>query len=106
MPYDTQMQEEPAADALSKGGDMHDSDMPPEKGNLFLTPDMLPAGMKPNPGDILEFKVIGQDSDGDWEVSYRAPEGKGKEDTSWEDELTEKVKAAASPRSSGEEEAM
>ena len=55
--------------------------------SLFIEPSMLPEGMAATmkPGDILEFKYVGTDKDGDIEVQYN--HGKGEQDDSkeWED---------------------
>lgn len=44
---------------------------------MFISPEHL-GGLDPssvNPGDILEFKVVGRDADGDIEVEYNKGEG-------------------------------
>lgn len=51
----------------------------PNEHTLFISPEHL-GGLDPNdinPGDILEFKVVGRDADGDIEVEYNT--GKGNE---------------------------
>lgn len=64
-----------------------------QESSLFLTPDMLPPGMKVNAGDVLEFKVVNpSDQDGHIEVVYNT----GKEDESkesWEDEVRHEMSA-------------
>lgn len=45
---------------------------------MFIHPDML-GGLDPesiNAGDILEFKVVGRDADGDIEVEYNTGDNK------------------------------
>lgn len=80
------------------------------EGQLHIGADMLPEGMKLNKGDIVEFKVTGdQDADGDWPIEYnygeggKEGEGKGMEEEapteSWEEGLMKHM----SPRSGGEE---
>jgi len=62
-------------------------------GSLYLSPSMLPEGMKANPGDILEFKVVGTDQDGDIEITYNTGKD-GKDDTdSWADDLKHDMSA-------------
>lgn len=70
------------------------------EGQIHIGPDMLPPGMKLNKGDIVEFKVIGdQDADGDWPIEYnygnKGEEGGEEKGESWEDGL----KKHMSPRS-------
>lgn len=79
-------------------------------GTIHIGPDMLPKGMKLNKGDIVEFKVIGdQDADGDWPIEYNYGDSKGAEGaggdteegetTSWEDDFRKHM----SPQSGGGE---
>lgn len=92
----------PGGETMSEG--MHDESMPHQDeafAPLYISPDMLPSGMKVNEGDILEFKVTkSKDGDGDIEVVYNTGEGKGEEEKepSWEDDFRE----AMSPRSDEE----
>jgi|SRR6516164_667102 hypothetical protein len=61
--------------------------------SLFLTPDMLPSGMKVNAGDILEFKVVNpSDADGHIEVVYNTGGGEEKGE-SWEDDFRHEMSA-------------
>jgi hypothetical protein len=48
---------------------------------LIVEKDMLPAGMaeSSNPGDILEFKVVGKDAEGHLTVVYNTGDGETKE---------------------------
>lgn len=64
-----------------------------QESSLFITPDMLPPGMKVNAGDVLEFKVVNpSDADGHIEVVYNTgKEGESKE--SWEDEFRHTMSA-------------
>jgi hypothetical protein len=97
---------------------MHD-DMPHDEsgedmkaepmGVLHLSANMLPKGMNLNKGDVVEFKVIGdQDDEGDWPIEYNTGDkgdasesGKG-EEGSWENDF----RKAMSPRKDGEDGAM
>jgi hypothetical protein len=83
----------------------------PAMGVLHLSADMLPKGMNLNKGDVVEFKVIGdQDEEGEWPIEYNTgkedgAEGKGGkegEDGSWESDF----RKAMSPRAEGEDGAM
>lgn len=58
--------EEPEETTEESGGE------PQNEHTLFISPEHL-GGLDPatvKPGDILEFKVVGTDSDGDIEVEY------------------------------------
>ncbi len=76
---------------------MHDEGMEKKDGypSLYLSPNMLPEGMKANPGDILEFKVVGTDKDGDTEIVYNTGKD-GKEDdgmSEWENDFRQEMSA-------------
>lgn len=61
-----------------------------EEASLFLTPDMLPPGMKVNSGDVLEFRVVNpSDGDGHIEVVYNTGKETGEATKPWEQELRE-----------------
>lgn len=64
--------------------------------SLFIEPTMLPEGMASTmkPGDILEFKYVGTDKDGDIEVVYNTGDKKD-EGEDWETGF----RAAMSPQS-------
>ena len=85
-----------------KDGDMHEDKMAEPMGNegyqsLYITPDMLPKGMAETmkAGDILEFKYVGTDKDGDIEVVYNTGDDKKDKEPSWEDQF----RAHMSPQS-------
>jgi hypothetical protein len=85
-PAGTQEQTPPQEQA----GDQTDSG----ESSLFLTPDMLPKGMKVNAGDILEFKVVNpSDPDGHIEVVYNQGEGAEEKGESWEDSFRNEMSA-------------
>lgn len=88
----------------SQGNDMGNDTMPPPQeesmheedkkgyGSLYLSPEMLPEGMKVNPGDILEFKVVQADKDGDIEVTYNTGKEEGKDDMNeWENDFRKEM---------------
>ena len=83
-------------------GDMEQGDQTPEANenekeetSLFLTPDMLPPGMKLKAGQILEFKVMNPgDKDGSIEVCYNDP-NKPEGEQSWEDGFRKEMSARA-----------
>lgn len=80
------------------GGDEGESPGAGQENSLFLTPDMLPPGMKVDAGDILEFKVLNpSDADGHIEVVYNTGEGAGakKADTGpdWENDFRKEMSA-------------
>lgn len=98
---------------MPAGGMMAGKEGDESLGTIHIGPDMLPPGMKLNKGDIVEFKVTGdQDADGDWPIEYNygeggkgaegeaATEGDGEgEGTSWEDDFRKSM----SPRAGGGE---
>ena len=65
----------------------------PSSGNLFLGAGDLPEGLADTlkPGDVLRFKVVGRDSDGDLEVEYATEGEKEGEEMPWRDEMRQKV---------------
>ena len=78
---------------------------------LEITPDMIPQGMKVNPGDVLEFKVTGMEGgkilatyntgDDEGKEAAAAPPGEQTEGAGWEQNFRKEM----SPRN-GEETAM
>lgn len=90
----------PGSDMSEHEEGMHDESMHEEGmdhkqgyGSLYLSPSMLPEGMKANPGDILEFKVIQTDKDGDIEVTYNTGKyGEGKDEMEdWESDFRKEM---------------
>jgi len=99
MAYDAPAGDPPNPGAMMDHGAMHENHM--EGGMLHIGPDMLPKGMKLNKGDIVEFKVTGdQDADGDWPIEYNhGDKGEEEKGESWEEGLMKHM----SPRYGGEE---
>lgn len=67
-------------------------------------PETFPEGKKLNPGDIVEFKVVGPASDGGYELAYNygegeTPKGEEQQGETWEQGLRKEM----SPRSGGDE---
>ena len=75
------------AESPEQGGDE------PSTGNLFLGSDDLPEGLADTlkPGDVVRFKVVGRDADGDIEVEYATEGEKEGEGMDWRDEMRQKV---------------
>lgn len=51
---------------------------------LFISRDHLPDGMDAKAGDVLKFKVVGMDKDGDLEIEY--DDGNGVEENGQDDQ--------------------
>lgn len=96
MAYDN-----PGNETMSEG--MHEDGMEGEHhemGALYVSPDMLPPGMKLKKGEVIEFRVMSdEDQDGDWMIEYNTGKGQIKEESSWEDDLRKEM----SPRMEQEE---
>lgn len=72
----------------------HPAETPPQEGGredtFFISPQHLSQYLDPesiNAGDVLEFRVVGKDADGDIEVEYNTGEGGDKKD--WKTDLHE-----------------
>jgi hypothetical protein len=72
-----------------------------QMGPLYVSPDMLPPGMKLKKGEVIEFRVMSDaDQDGDWMIEYNTGKGQMNEhDSAWEDDLRSEM----SPRMEQEE---
>lgn len=89
-------QEDPGGDMSNEMPKEGMDDMHEDMGALHVSADMLPKGMTLKKGDIVEFKVIGdQDQDGDWPIEYNT----GDKEESWEDGFRKEM----SPRSKQED---
>ena len=62
-PEDESLPQDPAQDSASENGS---TDSPPEKNTFFVPAGSVGGHVKP--GDTLTFKVVGKDSEGDYEV--------------------------------------
>jgi len=66
-----------APDAAEAPAEQPQEQMGKNEHTMFISPEHL-GGLDPNsinPGDILEFKVVGRDKDGDIEVEYNTGDG-------------------------------
>jgi len=72
-----------------------------ESETLTVPASMLPGGMDANPGDILEFKVIGKEPDGGIQVEYNRDGGE-KGEAPWKTDLKNSMAAQGSPGGEGE----
>lgn len=82
--------------AMGAPGDMPGAEMPektPAGASLTVTADMLPSGMKLNPGDIVEFKVVQVKPDGSATVYYNTDEeaSHGEESEDWEKDFRKEM---------------
>ena len=78
----------------------HDEGGSGREDTYFLPQGALPEGMKVQSGDVLEFKVVGQDKDGNIEVEYNHgeenPSVNGDQST-WQDEMRKNVGSQGTP---------
>lgn len=78
-------------------GSESESEPQPDKGgrdDTFFLPEAMLKGVDVNPGDVLEFKVVGKSPEGEIEVEYNQGEAK---DASFADDLHKEM---ASPTES------
>jgi len=73
----------------SQSESMHEGS---DESTMFIEPDMLPKGMDVNPGDVLEFKVVGKNSDGKVQISYNHDEESKDDGSKWADGLKDEMK--------------
>jgi hypothetical protein len=83
---------------MSAGDQLHsegDGEEKTQQDTYFLPQGVIPEGMKVNPGDVLEFKVVGQSDKGEIEVSYHTGDDK-EGGMDWRDEMRQNVKKEGS----------
>lgn len=68
---------------------------PEPRGDTYFLPSAAVAGMEVKPGDVVKFRVVGSDEEGNIEVEY-AQEG-GSEDKGIEEFMREEMAKPSGP---------
>lgn len=87
-----------AGDELDQGADNETTENDEGRDDTYFLPKDALDGESVKAGDILKFKVIGEDKDGNVEVEcLHGKDGKGDSKMSWQDEM----RASVTPEGGG-----